>query len=102
MADVDVLMIATVVVEEHVSFDLATLCRASGAHAHQVHALVDEGLLQPTGQGPDAWRFGGEALPQTRQALRLAREFDLDLPAVALVMDLMAQIEQLRASLRGR
>jgi chaperone modulatory protein CbpM len=90
----------TVVVEEHVSFTLSVLCQASGAEQELVHGLVGEGLLQPTGQGPDDWRFRGDALPQTRKALRLARAFELDLAAVSLVMELLAEIDRLRARQR--
>lgn len=102
MAATVVLTTDTVVIDEHVSFTLSALCLASGAGQAQVHALVVEGLLQPTGQGPEDWRFSGVALPQARRALRLARDFDLDIPGVALVMDLLAEIEHLRSCLRGQ
>lgn len=100
MAEIVVLTTAAVVVEDHVSFTLLALCQASGAEQTLVHGLVGEGLLQPTGQGPDDWRFSGDALPQTRKALRLARDFDLDLAAVSLVMALLAEIDRLRSRLR--
>lgn len=97
MTDPHIITTATVVVEEQVSFTLVSLCRASGADAGQVHALVDEGLLLPQGQGPAAWQFGGDALPRTRRALRLAGDFELSLSGVALVLDLLAEIDRLRA-----
>jgi chaperone modulatory protein CbpM len=90
-----------IIVEAHVVFTLTTLCRASGADAAQVHALVGEGLLQPSGERPGDWRFAGDALPRTRMALRLARDFELDASGVAIVMDLLAEIEILRSRLRG-
>ena len=102
MADADVLAMAAVIVEVEVTYDLAALCMASGADAGQVRALVGEGLLPPTGQEPDGWRFGGDALPRARTALRLVRDLELELPAVALVMDLIAEIEHLRSLLRRR
>jgi chaperone modulatory protein CbpM len=102
MAELVVITAETVVVEEHVSFTLSGLCQACGARADEVHALVGEGLLQPTGQGPEDWRFAGDALPQARRALRLARDLELGMPGVALVMDLLAEIDSLRAQLRGR
>ncbi len=102
MAEIHVRTTETVVVEEHVSFTLAALCQASGAEQELVHALVGEGLLQPAGQGPDGWRFSGDALPQTRTALRLARDLELTLPGVAMVMELLAEIERLRSRLRRR
>jgi chaperone modulatory protein CbpM len=93
-------MTATVVVEQQVSFTLAALCHASGAQREQIQALVAEGLLKPTGQGQEMWRFSGEALPRTRKALRLSRDLELDLSAVVLVVDLLAEIEYLRSRLR--
>ena len=100
MAETYVVSTEAVVVEEHLSFSLSALCQASGADLEQVQALVGEGLLQPSGPSPEDWQFQGDALPQTRRALRLARDLDLDLAAVALVMDLLAEIDRLRSRLR--
>ncbi len=89
----------TVVVEEQVSFTLSALCQACGAQQELVHGLVVEGVLHPTGQDPQEWQFSGEALPRARRALRLVRDFELDLAAVGLVMDLLGEIDRLRAQL---
>lgn len=91
-----------VVVEEHLVFTLTDLCRATGARADQVQALVGEGLLEPIGPGPDEWRFDGSAWPRARSALRLSRDFELGAAGTALVMDLLAEIETLRSHLRRR
>ena len=89
-----------IVVEEHVVFTFTALCRASGADAAQLQALVGEGLLEPAGHGPDDWQFNGNALPRALTALRLARDLELGLSGVAIVMDLLAEIETLRSRLR--
>ena len=102
MADLTTWTAETLVVEEHVWFSVTTLCHATGADLELVQALVAEGLLQPTGVSPADWRFLGDALPLTRRALRLARDLGLDLAAVALVMDLLAEIDRLRANSRSR
>ncbi len=102
MADLHIVTLAAVVVEEQLSFTLATLCQASGASAEQVHALVGENLLRPAGPGPSEWHFGGDALRRTRRALRLARDLELSLSGVALVLDLLADIERLQSRLRRR
>ncbi len=91
---------ASVVVEEHVVFTLTALCRASGADRLQVQALVAEGLLSPTGSGPQDWQFSGPALREARSALRLARELDLSLHGAAIVMVLLAEIEALKVRLQ--
>lgn len=100
MAEILVRTTDTVVVEDQVSFTLSQLCQASGAEWGLVHGLVHEGLLQPTGLGPADWQFSGDALSPTRRALRLARDFELDLAAIGLVMGLLAEIDRLRSGLR--
>jgi len=102
MADHPIVPLAPLIAEQHVSFTLVALCRASGADPEQVQDLVGEGVLQPAGQGTDGWQFGGDALPQTRRALRLARDLELSLSGVALVLDLLAEIERLQSRLRRR
>ncbi len=78
--------------------ELSTICCVEPA---QVAALVGEGALDPVaGSGPDEWRFSGTALRRARQAFRLSRDFELSPAGVALALDLLDQIEQLRAQLR--
>jgi chaperone modulatory protein CbpM len=90
------------VVEEQVDFTLASLSRACGADHEQVRALVVEGLLVPAGDDPQAWRFDGASLRRARTALRLSHDLELSLSGTAVVMDLMSEIERLRACLRRR
>jgi len=96
-----------IVVEEHLVFTFTALCRASGADAAQLQAMVGEGLIEPNetigtiGAGPDDWQFSGDALPRARTALRLARDFELGLSGAVLVMDLLAEIERLRSLLQS-
>jgi chaperone modulatory protein CbpM len=85
------------VVEEQVFFSFTALCNASGANDSQLRALVAEGLLEPSGDGPADWQFNGPSLLRTRSALRLMRELELNLHAAAIVMDLLAEIEQLKS-----
>ncbi len=94
--------VASVVIDERVVFTLPELCRASGAARDELLALVHEGLLAPTGAGPEVWLFSGPALLQARRALRLARELDIGLEGAAIVIDLLDEIETLRTLLRRR
>lgn len=89
-----------IIVEEEMVFTLADLCRAAGAAPAQIVGLVDEGVLEPMGNGPDEWAFGGPALQTTRVALRLTTELELGLAEVALILGLLDEIHALRARLR--
>lgn len=88
------------VVEEQVFFTFTALCKATGADDGQLRALVAEGLLEPIGDGPEDWQFNGPSLLRVRNALRLTRELQLNLHAAAIVMDLLAEIELLKARTR--
>jgi chaperone modulatory protein CbpM len=88
-----------VVVEETVQFTLVDLCRACGADREHLVALIDEGVLQPSGATPQDWTFSGASLRRARSALRLAHDLELNAAGVALVMDLLDEIDALRARL---
>ena len=93
-----------VVVEEQLVFTLPELCRAIDADAEQLRALVNEGVLQPLGDSAatqaEDWCFGGQSLMRARTALRLSRELDIGLAGAAVVMELLDEIEALRAEVR--
>jgi chaperone modulatory protein CbpM len=91
---------AVVVVEEELRFTLEDLCHACRADAAQLTSLVREGVLEPAGERPDEWRFAGDALARARTAVRLSRDLELTVGGTALVMDLLDEIDALRARLR--
>ena len=68
----------------------------------RVVALVGEGILTPRGERPVDWRFPAQSLLRARRALRIAQDFEIELPAVALVLDLLDEIEALRRAVEGR
>ena len=89
-----------VIVEEDYRFTFIQLCQACHTSDSQLRSLVDEGILHPQGSGPGDWVFDGQAMRTARMALRLTRELQFGLEAAALVLDLLAQNEALRARLR--
>jgi chaperone modulatory protein CbpM len=100
MSDTDLAVLDAIVVEEQVSFSFTELCQASRGSDTQLRALVEEDILQPRGQGPGDWVFHGTALHTARTALRLTRDLQLGVEGTALVLELLAQNEALRARLR--
>ena len=90
------------VVEETVHLTLMELCQACCAEEDHVLAWVFEGVLEPAGESPQNWRFGGDSLRRARLALRLSRDLEVNTPGVALALDLLDQIAALRAQLQRR
>lgn len=89
-----------VIVEEEIHLTLLELCQACGTPAEQISSWVLEGVLEPSGENPQAWRFGGSSLRRARKALHLARDLEINPAGVALALDLMEEIAGLRAQLR--
>lgn len=87
-------------VDDDTPMTLAELARACRAAEAQVHVWVVEGVLQPVGASPPEWRFAGTALRRARLAVTLTRELEINAPGVALALDLMDEIEALKAGLR--
>ncbi len=100
MTDNPTFVVDAVVVEDEVRFSLADLCRVCRADSTQVIVLVDEGVLQPAGRAPDEWLFSGASLRRARVALRLDRDLEIGPAGLALALDLLDEIETLRARLR--
>jgi chaperone modulatory protein CbpM len=84
--------------DEH-ALDLDAFAAACGTEAEFVRLLVDEGLVQPVAQQP-AWRFGGEELARVRRIRRLQRDFEANLQSVAVMLDLLDEVDRLRAALQ--
>jgi chaperone modulatory protein CbpM len=76
--------------------DIEQFARACDAQVEFIRALVEEGLIAPPVVAP-AWRFGGEELARVRRIRRLQLAFEANLQSVAVMLDLLDEIERLRA-----
>lgn len=87
------------ILEEEAELTLSELCRACNAHAELIIELVEEGVLEPSGSDPDTWVFKGGSLKITRVALRLQADLGVNLAGVALALQLLDELDSLRARL---
>jgi chaperone modulatory protein CbpM len=81
------------------ALELEAFATACGIDAEFVRQLVDEGLVRPVAEQP-AWRFGGEELVRVRRVCRLQRDFEANLQSVAVMLDLIDEVDRLRAQLQ--
>jgi chaperone modulatory protein CbpM len=79
--------------------ELTEFARACGTTTAFVEELILEGVLPPRTQAP-APGFSGDEVARVRRVLRLQRDFDATLASAAVMLDLLDEIERLRASLR--
>ena len=83
------------ILDRHAAFSMREICRACGTDKRFVLELVAEGIIEPLDEADD-WRFSGEALVRARSAQRLMRDLGVNLPGVALALDLLDELERLR------
>jgi|SRR5690625_780696 len=85
-----------IVLDETVRVDLSELCQCCDVTAEFVIDLVDEGILQPEGSEPARWRFRGIHITRVQRAVRLTNDLRVNLPGVALALELLEELELLR------
>ncbi|MBY4868541.1 MULTISPECIES: chaperone modulator CbpM [Burkholderia] len=89
------------VIDERVELTFVELCRISGASEEELTLWVAEGALDPLGACPREWRFSGAVLRRVAIAQRLSRDLMINPPGIALALDLLDEIDALRAVTRA-
>ncbi len=90
-----------IILDEQAQLTLAELSRACAVHAKLIIELVEEGVLAPIGREPNRWRFTGAHMRRARMVLRLQRDLGVNLAGAALALQLLDEVEALRARLRA-
>jgi chaperone modulatory protein CbpM len=83
-----------------VELDMKQFCQASNIPAAYVIEIVEHGILEPQGRKPDEWLFDDHALIIARRAARLQHELELEWEGVALALNLLEEVDHLRAENR--
>ena len=99
--DTGELRLTALILEEQTELTLTDLCRACAAESGLIIEMVEEGVLTPAGELPTQWRFSGLHLQHAKVVLRLQRDLGVNLQGAALVLQLLDEMELLRARLRS-
>ena len=87
------------VVENEVHMTIMELSQASRTPEDLIMSWVSEGVLSPVGSSPQDWRFSGDSLKRAKTAAHLSHDLELNIPGVALALDLLDEIARLRNQL---
>lgn len=91
---------ATAEIMEHTEVTtLEQLCVTCGVEQAWIGELVAHGVIAPSAKSGKVHHYAAATVVRVRKAQRLQHDFDLNVPGVALALDLLEQIEQLRARL---
>ena len=90
--------------EDVTELTLDDLCRSCAAQSDVIIELVSEGVIDtanaPPNQPPEHWRFTGLHLHRAKVAMRLHRDLGVNFAGAALALELMDEVQALKAKLR--
>jgi len=83
--------------EIEIPLRMEELCQQAEVTVETIVGLVEYGIIEPSGDRPKDWVFDIYLVSVVKRACRLQRDFNIDLSGIALVLDLLDQLEKLRA-----
>jgi chaperone modulatory protein CbpM len=92
-----------VIVDDQSPVTIHELARCCEQQVDWVMTLVEHGVLPTMRQTepPESWVFASTAVARARHVSRLQRDFEVNLDAAALMVDLMQEVRALKLQLRG-
>ncbi len=82
------------------TFSLRDMCERGECHAELVVKMVSYGIIEPTESTPETpeqnWEFDLAALMRLHKAIRLQRDLKLNLPGLAMSLELLDEVESMR------
>ncbi len=85
-----------IIFDEEISYGLDELCDLCRISTEHVIEFVEEGVLTPVEPDPAQWHFDCLAIKRLQTAIRLQRDLKVNLAGVALVLDLLDELRELR------
>jgi chaperone modulatory protein CbpM len=89
--------IVSEIVEDSAMCTLDDLCLSCNVNPDWVAGLVEHGVIEPVGQTRSGWQFTTLSIVRVAKAKRLEHDLGLNLPGVALALDLLDQLDEMRA-----
>lgn len=89
------------ILDEDTEVTLVQLCQSCDVRGERIEAMVEQGILEPSGRRGSHWCFSFSSLRRTRVTLHLQRDLGVNLAGAALALDLLDRIGELHARLQA-
>ncbi len=89
-----------IILDETTTLTLDELSGACRVERDAIVALVEEGIVEPASRETTEWQFVASQLPRVRTAMHLYHDLELNLAGVALALELLDEVSELRSRLR--
>jgi chaperone modulatory protein CbpM len=88
------------IIEESSALSMHDLERLFAVEQRRIVEWVEEGVISVLEMDAAEWRFSGAQLRRARIAVRLERDLGVNAAGVALALELLEELEQLRRERR--
>lgn len=93
-------IISGTILEEEPTINLDELCENCQVSAEIVIRFIEYGVINPSeGKSPKHWRFHQSVQVRTDKALRLKQDLGINVSGVALTLELLDEIAELKSQL---
>ena len=86
--------------DERGAVTLVELSQCSGLSEQELRDLVELGALEPVDPDAAEWSFTSRCISAARTASRLRSDFELESPALALVLSLIERVQELETAMQ--
>lgn len=98
MVKKEIMIIADYSKEEPIT--LEELCEACQISKDFLYHLIEYQIIRPHGQSQDEWIFDVAQLRRVQTALRLQRDLEVNLAGIAVVLDLLEEVNEMREQMK--
>ena len=77
-------------------YHLQEICEICGIQTEFIIEMVEYHVLEPQGEKPEEWRFDSISLKRGRTASSFYHDLEVNMAGIALALDLLEQIDDLR------
>lgn len=85
-----------VYVEENFSLTINEVCHSLGIEKKWVFEIIDEGIVYPLSSKNSQPIFDQKAITRLKTSLNLQRDLGINISGIALVLDLLDEIETIK------
>ena len=102
MTENDENVLSGIVFDEATEITILELCETCSIETKLVEKMIDEGILEPSGEKGAGRRLPYSSVHRTRTVIHLQRDLGVNLAGAALALELLERIEKLHIQLRRR
>jgi len=89
------------IISHDFSVSFTELCEAANMSADYLEELIAYNIIKPnSGNSAEDWKFSSNSIKVVNKAIRLHRDLEIEWADIALVVDLLDEIDQLETENR--